>query len=69
MKSWLEKARDASGLSPEDCASAMKCSRATYMSRENAPGKLNLDEIRCILGILTDRGKEIVWQALCEFKP
>lgn len=68
MKSWLEVARDASNLSPEDCASAMKCSRATYMSREATPGRLSLDEISRIMPVLSKEGRRVVYRALDNLK-
>ena len=69
MKSWLEDARKTSGLSPEDCASAMGCSKNTYDSREKAPGRLNLDEVRALHSVFSKEGKKIVWSALREFRP
>ena len=69
MKSWLEEARKTSGLSPEDCASALGCSKNTYDSRENAPGRLNLNEIRALHKTFNKDGKKILWSALCEFRP
>ncbi len=69
MKSWVEKARNASELTPENCASAMNCSRTTYLNREKYPGNLSLDEIRQFHGILSPEGKKIVWNALKEFRP
>ena len=69
MKSWLEDARKSSGLTPEDCASAIGCSKNTYDSRENAPGKLSLDEVRALYGRFDKAGKKVLWSALCEFRP
>ena len=69
MRSWLEDARKKSGLSPEDCASALRCSRATYCSRENAPGNLSIDEIRLLRNEFNKEGRKVLWTALCEFKP
>lgn len=69
MKSWLEEARKASGLSPEDCASALGCSKNTYDSRENTPGRLNLNEIRVLHRTFNRDGRKILWSALKEFSP
>ena len=69
MKSWLEDARKQSGLSPEDCASALGCSKNTYDSRENAPGRLSIDEVRALHQRFNKDGRKILWSALCEFKP
>ncbi len=69
MKSWLEEARKKSNLSPEDCASALRCSKNTYDSRENTPGKLNLDEIRVLHRTFNRDGRKVLWAALKEFSP
>ena len=69
MKSWLEDARKQSKLSPEDCASALGCSKNTYDSRENTPGKLSLDEIRVLHHEFNREGRKILWSALKEFSP
>lgn len=66
MRSWLEKARRASELSPEDCASALGCSRATYESRENAPGNVTLDELGRLRRTFDDRGLEIMREAVAD---
>ena len=69
MKSWLEEARKKSCLSPEDCASALGCSKNTYDSRENTPGKLNLDEIRVLHRRFNAEGRKVLWNTLKEFRP
>ena len=69
MESWVANARYESGLSPEDCASAMGCSRATYLSRENNPGNLTLNEIRVLNNVFNAKSKKILWGALSEFRP
>ena len=69
MKSWLEDARKTSGLSPEDCSSAMGCSRNTYRNREIEPGQLSLDEVRALRGVFNKDSRKILWSALSEFKP
>lgn len=69
MKSWVTKAREESALTPEDCASAIKKSRATYLSREENPGNLDIDELRALRGIYGKKSREFMWVALQEFKP
>ena len=69
MKSWLKDARMKSMLSPEDCASAIGCSRATYLSRENTPGRLSLDEVRVLHRKFNREGRKILWKALDDFRP
>lgn len=68
MKSWLLKAREASNLTPEDCASAMKCSRNTYLSRENNPGSLSISELNALHGVFNEEGRSILWAALQDFR-
>ena len=60
MKSWLYKARKASNLSVEDCASTISCSRNTFISRENNPGTLSLDEVFALYGVFNEAGREIL---------
>ena len=69
MQSWLTKARKSSALTPEDCASAMGCSRNTYLSRESAPGTLSLNEVRALNSVFNKQGKKILWSAMSEFRP
>ena len=69
MKSWLREAREASGLRPENCASALMCSKNTYDSREDNPGTLKIDEIRILYGLFDKEGRRIMWRTLSEFKP
>ncbi len=66
-KNWLELAREKSGLSPEQCAAAIECSRPTYSSREKEPGNLTLNEVRKLLTVYPAAGKEIVRKAITEF--
>lgn len=47
----------------------MMCSKNTYDSRENTPGKLSLDEIRILHREFSIEGRRILWQVLNEFKP
>lgn len=68
MKSWLLKAREASNLTPEDCASAMKCSRNTYLSRENNPGTLSIIELNALHGVFNEKARLILWAALQDFR-
>lgn len=65
-KNWAERARKASGLSPEECAAAIKCSRPTYLNREKYPGTFTIDEIRKLSTIYSDSAKTVVREALKE---
>ena len=63
---WAERARKESGLSPEECAAAIKCSRPTYLNREKFPGTFTIDEIRKLSTIYSDAAKKIAHEALSE---
>lgn len=62
--SWALKAREESELSPEDCASAIGCSRNTYLNREKNPGDLTLNEIGALQRRYTSKAKIILRNAL-----
>lgn len=49
MKSWLEQARIASGLSVEDCCKALYQSSDDFLTREQNPGMLTLNELRVLM--------------------
>ena len=69
MKSWLEEARETSGLSPEDCASTLQCSRNTYLSREKVPASLSIREFFALYRVMCAEAKKIMWQALEGLRP
>lgn len=66
MVSWLKQARLDSGLSLEDCASALRCSRHTYESREKKPGTLSIDELRILMPIFSSKGKGVASNGIKE---
>ena len=49
MQSWLEQARILSGLTVEDCCQALFQSANEYLSKEQNPGTLTLNEIRVLM--------------------
>lgn len=57
MKTWVRDARDKAGLTPEDCASILHCSRTTYLNRENAPGTLTLTEVSVLMSLYDDNSE------------
>ncbi len=69
MESWLEKARKKSGLSPEDCASTLECSRNTYLSREKTPASLSIREFFALYRIMCAKAQEIMWKSLESLRP
>lgn len=64
MDNWLERARKASNLTLEDCASALKCSRATFEARIKRPGTLSINELRILNGLFKGEGLLIARKAL-----
>ena len=49
MKNWFQKAREASGLSLEECASVLLDSRNSFARKEENPGTFTLTSfVRCI---------------------
>lgn len=68
MKNWLVRAREASGLSQEMCACALRCSLAVYADREAHPGTLSINEIRALRTVYCDESRRILWESLREFE-
>lgn len=69
MDNWLERARKASNLTLEDCASALKCSRATFEARIKRPGTLNINELRVLSNLFVGEGQTIAREALRDIVP
>lgn len=69
MKSWLEEAREVAGMSPEDCASSIQCSRNTYLSREKSPATLSIREFFALYRVVNEEAKKIMWKALEGLRP
>ena len=65
--SWAKQAREASGLTPEDCASAIGKSRPMYDKRENSPGIITLDELCALFPRYSNEGKKVVQNYLQQF--
>lgn len=69
MKSWLERAREASGMSPAECARVLETSEDSFLIREATPGMLTLNELRALRSAFNDDARRIMWDALCELRP
>ena len=69
MNSWLEKAQEKGGHSPEDCASALGCSRGTFTNRKERPGTLTLNELHALDSFLTGESFRIAQAAIKEAIP
>ena len=55
MKSWMQQAREAAGLTTIECAKALLLSEKEYLIRENNPGMLTIDELVALSFELNDR--------------
>ncbi len=60
MKSWMQQAREKAGLTPAECAKALLLSEADYLTRENNPGMLTIDELVAISFDLTEDSRRII---------
>ena len=65
--SWAKQAREKSGLSPEDCASAISKSRPMYDKRESSPGLFTLDEVCALYPHYSEEGKAVFRDYLAQF--
>lgn len=59
-KTWLYEARKMSDLTPEQCASAIRRSRTTYLKREAEPGTLQLNEMQGLTRIYNAQSMKIM---------
>ncbi len=64
MKNWFQKAREASGLSLEECASVLLDSRNSFARKEENPGTFTLNELRALHGVFNEDARKIVHEAL-----
>lgn len=69
MKSWLQRAREAAGMSPAECACVLGTTEKAFLIREEFPGMLTLNEVRALHSRFNDDARRIMWEALREFKP
>lgn len=69
MKSWLRRAREASGIQAEQCALALCMSLGSYLELEVHPGCISVDELRALRGQLSPEGCSIVREALLDIYP
>lgn len=64
MKNWIQEAREASGLSLEDCASALFMSPDAFKEKDANPGTLTLNELRALHIVFNDETRAILRNAL-----
>ena len=66
MKNWVQQAREASGLSLEDCASALFLSRDAFAQKDANPGTITLNELRVLHNVFNEDARKIVQKVLLE---
>lgn len=66
MKNWIQKAREASGLSLEECASVLFVSRDAFAVKDQNPGTLTLNELRALHNAFNEDARKIMQEALLE---
>ena len=54
MKSWMQQARETTGLTTIECAKALLLSEKGYLIKENNPGMLTIDELVALNPLLAD---------------
>lgn len=54
MKNWVQQAREASGLSLDDCASALFLSRDAFAQKDANPGTITLNELRVLHNVFNE---------------
>lgn len=64
MKNWIQEAREASGLSLEDCASALFMSPDAFKEKDANPDTLTLNELRALHIVFNDEARAILRNAL-----
>lgn len=69
MKSWLQRAREAAGMSPAECARIIDATEESFLIREESPGMLTLNELRALRSSFNDDARLIMWEALRELHP
>lgn len=66
MDSWLKQAREASGLTVEECAVILQRPVGEYRGLECRPGLLCLNEVGALIRVFGDEGKCITRAAIRE---
>ena len=63
MKNWLTRAREASGLTAQQCADAIDLPISEYAQVERHPGTLTLNEIAALARVMGPAGKTLIEDA------
>lgn len=64
MKSWMQQAREATGLSSAECAQALALSESDYLIRENNPGVFTIDELVVLSFKLSQKSRRIIVEGI-----
>ena len=60
MKNWLTRAREASGLTAQQCANAIDLPISEYAQVERHPGTLTLNEIAALACAMGPAGETLI---------
>ena len=60
MKSWMQQARETTGLTTIECAKALLLSEKDYLIRENNPGVFTIDELVVLSFKLNQKSRRII---------
>lgn len=60
MKSWMQQARETTGLTTIECAKTLLLSEKDYLIKENNPGMLTIDELVVLSFKLNDESRRII---------
>ena len=66
LKRWLQKAREQSGLTVEQCAVAIHQPVDVYLQIEQRPGTINLNELYALMRVFDGPSCETIRNALSE---
>lgn len=66
MKSWLEQAREESGLTIGQCAIAIRQPDEIYLQIEKRPGTISLNELRALYGLFSESAQSNVRKAVMD---
>ena len=64
MDSWLKQAREASGMTVEQCALVLCTSTDAYLDLECRPGLLRLVEVGALIRAFDEEGKRLTRAAI-----
>ena len=66
MKSWLEQAREESGLTVSQCAIAIRQPIEVYLQIERRLGTISLNELKALCDLFSEAAQTRVQQAIMD---